>query len=75
MKTEGEIIGLAMENVMKTQSRWSVIGEDKKTAAVVGLIMENIQTPPSPSTPSVLVCHSHKWARSDGGRMFFIYFY
>lgn len=42
MRTEGEIIGLAMENVTKTQSGWSVIREDTKAAVVAGIIMENI---------------------------------
>lgn len=42
VRTEGEIIGLAMENVMKTQSGWSVIREDTKAAVVAGIIMENI---------------------------------
>lgn len=68
-------MGPAMENVMKTPSRWrSANREDEKAvAAAAEIIMENIQS--APPLPTVSVCHDHKRARSDAGRMFFIYFY
>lgn len=65
VRTEGKIIGLAMDNMIKTESNWSVIRGDKKALAVVGPLWKTFTHLP-PALSLLVTATSERVQMQDG---------